>query len=556
MVFAPAQGFGGSGAATSLSSAAYPLLAPNGTSGAPSYAFSSDTSTGLYKIGSGVIGITGVIVLPDSSASNPSLSFTSDQSIGLFRGVNSGIVGIRGSTLFTDNTAVPYGLTSSNSSLIAGFNAQLASRFYMANAAPGFILQLGSSKGTTASPTAVGSGDLVGRVEGAAYIGTTSGHSTNARIGFYVDAAITDGTSNPGRIVFDTCPAGSLTPTEAMRIDSSQNTSLVGKLRVATATAGAPSLSFTANTDRGFFNDTTNNGVGFTVAGTQNGVISAGGIQLLSTAVFSSTAGTAAAPSYTFATHGDRGLWDDNANSAIGFAAAGVAVMNCSSSGLQLAAGKNLTVGGLATVQTTGVRNVDGSAGTPCYSFTNNTDRGIYNDTGNNGVGIAAGGANIMSVFSSGVQLASNKNLTIGGITTCQSSVTVTGAAANGQSSSISQASELLTLSTSGTTTDTSANLLPVGAVIMAVVCRITTTITTATNWSVGDATTAARFSASNSTLTSGTTSVGLEQHGGSGAAGAKQNAAAKVRITTTGTPGAGAIRITVFYWQFTAPTS
>lgn len=120
-------------------------------------------------------------------------------------------------------------------------------------------------------------------------------------------------------------------------------------------------------------------------------------------------------------------------------------------------------------------------------------------------------------------------------------------------------ASELLTLSTGGTTTDTAANLLPAGAIIQAVCCRVTTTITTATNWSVGDPTTAARFSAANSTLTSGTTSVGLDHMSGAVttlAAGPSQAAAAKVRITTTGTPGAGVIRITVFYMQFTAPTS
>jgi hypothetical protein len=119
--------------------------------------------------------------------------------------------------------------------------------------------------------------------------------------------------------------------------------------------------------------------------------------------------------------------------------------------------------------------------------------------------------------------------------------------------------SELITLSTSGTTTDSSANLLPAGALIQSVACRVTTTITTATDWSVGDGTTAARFSSANATLVSGTTSIGLNQMKGAvttDAAGPTQAAAAKLRITTTGTPGAGAIRCTVFYSQFTAPTS
>ena len=121
------------------------------------------------------------------------------------------------------------------------------------------------------------------------------------------------------------------------------------------------------------------------------------------------------------------------------------------------------------------------------------------------------------------------------------------------------QASELLTLSTAGATTDTTANLLPADSIIESVVVRVTTTITTATDWSVGDATTAARFAAANATMTAGATSVGLQHLQGSvatDAAGPVQTAAAKVRITTTGTPGAGAVRITVFYKTFGAPTS
>ena len=118
---------------------------------------------------------------------------------------------------------------------------------------------------------------------------------------------------------------------------------------------------------------------------------------------------------------------------------------------------------------------------------------------------------------------------------------------------------ELLTLSTSGSTTDTAANLLPAGAIIEAVVARVTTTITTATDWKLGDGTTADRFSAAESTLTAGTTKIGLNHHKGgvsTDAAGPTQASAAAVRVTTTGTPGAGAIRITVFWRKFVAPTS
>jgi len=131
---------------------------------------------------------------------------------------------------------------------------------------------------------------------------------------------------------------------------------------------------------------------------------------------------------------------------------------------------------------------------------------------------------------------------------------------ANGATWTWGQNSELLTLSTVGLTTDTTANLLPAGAIIEAVVCRVTTTITTTTNWAVGDSAQSARFSSPNATLTAGTTSIGLNQADPTVASsnlGPVQVSAAKVRITCTGSnPGAGVIRITVFFRQFVAPTS
>lgn len=117
--------------------------------------------------------------------------------------------------------------------------------------------------------------------------------------------------------------------------------------------------------------------------------------------------------------------------------------------------------------------------------------------------------------------------------------------------------SEEITLSTSGLTTNSDANLLPANSIIEAVVGRVTTTITTATDWKLGDGTIAGRFSAANSTLTAGTTQVGLVHIDQTGTSGPRQAAAAALRITCTGAnPGAGKIRVTVFYRQFVPPTS
>lgn len=116
--------------------------------------------------------------------------------------------------------------------------------------------------------------------------------------------------------------------------------------------------------------------------------------------------------------------------------------------------------------------------------------------------------------------------------------------------------SETITLNTGGTTTDSTANLLPANSILDGTIARVVTTITTATDWELGDATTAGRFSAPNATLVAGTTQVGTVHMDQTGAAGPRQVAAAKMRITTTGAPGAGAIEVTQFYRQYIPQTS
>lgn len=209
----------------------------------------------------------------------------------------------------------------------------------------------------------------------------------------------------------------------------------------------------------------------------------------------------------------------------------------------------------------------NGSATVPAYSFTGLTTGGMFNNSGtvvvqsangNGSISLGSGNINMLDGNAGGAALisgafnATSRALQISGAT----DFTTTN---NGQIVKVSNTTEQITLNTGGTTTDSTNNLLPAGALLLGVVARVTTTITTATNWALGDATTAARFAAANSTLTSGTTSVGLQHWQGSvstDAAGPVQAAAAKLRITTSGTPGAGVIRVTVYYMSFTPPTS
>jgi hypothetical protein len=119
--------------------------------------------------------------------------------------------------------------------------------------------------------------------------------------------------------------------------------------------------------------------------------------------------------------------------------------------------------------------------------------------------------------------------------------------------------SELITLNTGGTTTDTSGLLLHANSIIDGVTCRVITTITTAANYSLGDATTAARFQVASTNITAGQTVTGLSAMFGvvsTTATGPTQAAAAALRITTNVNPGAGVLRCSVFGRTLVAPTS
>ena len=115
---------------------------------------------------------------------------------------------------------------------------------------------------------------------------------------------------------------------------------------------------------------------------------------------------------------------------------------------------------------------------------------------------------------------------------------------------------EEITLSTSGATTNSAANMLPDNAIIEAVVWRVTQAITTAANFSIGDPTTSARFVSASTGITLGSTGIGLAHVDQTGAAGPRQTTGNNIRITCNVTPGAGKVRVTTFYRSFRAPQS
>lgn len=102
--------------------------------------------------------------------------------------------------------------------------------------------------------------------------------------------------------------------------------------------------------------------------------------------------------------------------------------------------------------------------------------------------------------------------------------------------------------------TVTATNLIPAGAIPMAVVIRVTTLITGASSFKVGDGTTADLWGATVA-LTAGTTTTGADFK--ATFTPIVYPAATSVVLTAnTSNFTAGAVRITVFFWTAAGPTS
>jgi len=122
---------------------------------------------------------------------------------------------------------------------------------------------------------------------------------------------------------------------------------------------------------------------------------------------------------------------------------------------------------------------------------------------------------------------------------------------ANGQAFGTLQSLTELTTIAAAATTDTAIQM-PANSVVLAVSVRVTVVIPTAATFTVGDSGSAARFSTAAVSVAANSTDPGTK-------AGAYYNAGAlSVRITPNLTPGAnsGRVRVTIYYYTVTPPTS
>ncbi len=144
-------------------------------------------------------------------------------------------------------------------------------------------------------------------------------------------------------------------------------------------TAAAPSVSFSGDSDTGMY-DVGANDLGFATNGVLRFDIST--TALTSTLPFLGANGTAGAPSHSFASDTDTGMYRTSANEIL-FATNGV-----------------LSFG----IETNCIQILDGTVSVPGITFISDSDTGLYR-IGANSMGVAANGANVATFASTGVSI-------------------------------------------------------------------------------------------------------------------------------------------------------
>lgn len=244
--------------------------------------------------------------------------------------------------------------------------------------------------------------------------------------------------------------------------------------------------------------------------------------------------GTAAAPSLTFANNTNRGLFNDTVNGIVGASYGGSASWGWNSSTIYLGPG---TAHGIQAGSGSSFGWTSGDA------ISASVDTQLLRASAGN-VSLGSNLAAAFNIGTAGIIDQGTHTITAGGATAFQT------AGANGQSRNVQQLSELTTIAAAATT-DTTIQM-PAASVVLAVTVRVVTVIPTAATFTVGDSGNATRFSTAAVSSAAGSTDPGTK-------AGAYYNASAlSVRFTPNAQPAAatGQVRVTIFYYTVTPPTS
>ena len=177
-----------------------------------------------------------------------------------------------------------------------------------------------------------------------------------------------------------------------------QTATIDGTLSLSSGTLTAPSLTFTGDTNTGLFRFAADH-MRFTTNGIYRMAISNTAIS--STLPVYNSDGTASAPSITFATDPNCGLYRVSADT-IGFTTNGVLRSSINTTDI---------------TNTLPIYEADGAVGTPSYTFSNDTNTGMYRIATDN-IGFACGGALTLQLTTGDINCTQRVNLTDGAVAT------------------------------------------------------------------------------------------------------------------------------------------
>ncbi len=245
-----------------------PNWAQDGTAALPAYTFTTDTDTGVYRVGANQLGLstTGVLRLTVNAATSidatlpfrqedgtvalPAYTFTNDPDTGFYRIASNSVGWSAGGVLKLQVDGNGLTVGAGGNQFAQTFETHgsasvgvIAHRFSADTQAPAFALV--KTRGTTAaSRTIVANADQLGNIFFQGADGSTNIVGANIRA--VVDAVPAAG-DVPARLEFQTKPAGASVATR-LAISSAGNTTInapvAGTALQATAVAGALAANF------------------------------------------------------------------------------------------------------------------------------------------------------------------------------------------------------------------------------------------------------------------------------------------------------------------------
>jgi len=388
------------------------LFIPDGTISLPSIAFTSDTNTGLYSVTTDVIGVTAggalrfrvgtsdcIATVPMLNTAGtvgaPSISFSSDPDTGIYRAAvnNLGFAagGVLQMTITTDlvsvlGTSGTGGILRINNGTVGapsiGLNADTDTGIYSTGTANLSISAGGAQQlaVTTNSVSVTGASGVLSVPLGSVSLPSyTFNGDTNT--GLYRPVADNIGIACGG--------------VQQMNIttDVVSVTGAAGVLSVPLGTVSLPSYTFTGDTNTGLYR-ASNDTVGVTCGGVQQFAVTTNSVSVTGAAgVLSVPDGTVSLPSYSFTSDPDTGFYISAANT-IGISCGGVQSVSISTTAVIYS----------VPVSYSSVSVGLGTVTTPSYTFTGDTNTGIYS-TGADNLSVTTGGVQQLAVTTNSVSV-------------------------------------------------------------------------------------------------------------------------------------------------------